>query len=57
MALGWEIISQPLSTAAKIAPPAAKIASCCEMVSQPPSPLCKNFHSCEVTLWHTCAIS
>ncbi|RVW28486.1 hypothetical protein CK203_113666 [Vitis vinifera] len=27
------------------------------MVSQPPSALCKNFRSCEVTPWHTSAIS
>ena len=34
-----------------------KMASRCEMVSQPPSALYENFHSCKEAPWHTSAIS
>ena len=57
MALGCEIISQPPSIVANITSPAAKIVSRCEIISQPPIALCENFRSCEMTLWHTSAIS
>ena len=31
---------------------------CCEIaISQPHTPLCENFRSCEIPLWHTSAIS
>ena len=52
-----EIISQPPRAVVKITPLASKIASRYKMISQPPITLCENFRSCEVTLWHTSAIS
>ena len=36
---------------------AAKIALRCEIISQPNTPLCENFRSCETLSWHTSAIS
>ena len=36
---------------------AAKMDLYCEMISQPNTPLCKNFRSCETPSWHTSAIS
>ena len=49
--------SQPSGATAKIPLLTTKIDFRCETISQPPSTLYENFHSCEEAPWHMSAIS